>query len=210
MDTARIAYCKIHPGVGIARVGNSPDAYFIGPESPGIVPVPLDGRYKDDVGRVKRQAARFRIYAYAENGEVLGELGVGDAAIEWTVHLANTKADWFGFQSRFDTNPKTLRNAKIGEDERYKLRIDPGPRTIAGRNAGGDAKYRFDGGSFFDKPVPLGELRTDRDGHLLVLGGFGDSEAPAGEPIVQYANNDGWHDDTSDGPVSATVVLHAD
>ncbi|MDB5071776.1 MAG: Lysine-epsilon oxidase, partial [Candidatus Eremiobacteraeota bacterium] len=42
------------------------------------------------------------------------------------------------------------------------------------------------------------------------LGGFGDSEAPAGEPIVQYANNDGWHDDTSDGPVSATVVLHAD
>ena len=26
--------CKIHPGIGIARVGNSPDQYFIGPRRP--------------------------------------------------------------------------------------------------------------------------------------------------------------------------------
>ncbi|MEU5806551.1 LodA/GoxA family CTQ-dependent oxidase [Streptomyces sp. NPDC047718] len=31
-----IAHCEIHPSIGIARVGDSPDAFFIGPESPGV------------------------------------------------------------------------------------------------------------------------------------------------------------------------------
>jgi hypothetical protein len=34
-DTRHIAYCKIHPGIGIARLGNSADEFFIGPEAPG-------------------------------------------------------------------------------------------------------------------------------------------------------------------------------
>jgi hypothetical protein len=38
---------KIYPTIGIARVGNSPDAMFIGPEAPGIVP-DADGSYRDD------------------------------------------------------------------------------------------------------------------------------------------------------------------
>ena len=29
---------RIHPAIGIARVGDSPDDYFIGPEAPGISP----------------------------------------------------------------------------------------------------------------------------------------------------------------------------
>ena len=60
MDDGAIVRCMIHPGIGTARVGNSPDAYFVGPEVPGLVPDPPDG-FKDAQGRIKRQAARFRI-----------------------------------------------------------------------------------------------------------------------------------------------------
>ena len=60
-NQSAIVRYAIHPGIGIARVGNSPDEYFIGPEAPGEVPDP-DGGYKDSAGRIKRQAARFRIY----------------------------------------------------------------------------------------------------------------------------------------------------
>lgn len=58
---------KIFPPIGIARVGNSPDEFFYGPEVPGRAPAP-DGGFKDREGRVKRQAARFRIYAIGERG----------------------------------------------------------------------------------------------------------------------------------------------
>ncbi len=57
----------------------------------------------------------------------------------------------------------------------------------------------------------LGEIRTDDRGRLLVLGGNGRAAGwrlggrPA--PLGQDVNNDQWFDDTSDGPVSATIVF---
>jgi hypothetical protein len=51
IDTAKIAYCKIYPGVGIARIGNSPDEFFIGPETPGEPASPIGG-FKDKAGRI--------------------------------------------------------------------------------------------------------------------------------------------------------------
>lgn len=51
---------KIHPAVGITRVGNSPDDFFIGPELLGQDVTPQGG-LKDNQCRLKRQAARFRI-----------------------------------------------------------------------------------------------------------------------------------------------------
>src|SRR3954465_14575363 len=104
-DFARVATCRIHPGMGIARVGNSPDLCFIGPELPSDprTLTPPDGAFKDTSGRVKRQAARFRIYGYDEHGKNLGELpclgaddsaGMRKAKVEWTVHLANKKGAW--------------------------------------------------------------------------------------------------------------------
>ena len=47
---------KIHPGLGIARIGNSPTEFYVGPLTPGEVPDP-DGGFKDKQGRIKRQAA---------------------------------------------------------------------------------------------------------------------------------------------------------
>src|SRR5438067_2540588 len=76
-----IVYCKIFPPLGIARVGNSPQEYFIGPEAPGIVP-DGGGMYKDAEGRVKRQAARFRIYAFNARHEVIAELNIDHPDVE--------------------------------------------------------------------------------------------------------------------------------
>ncbi len=55
----RIVRAAIHPAIGIARVGNSPDEYYFGPEIPGGLPIAPDG-YKDASGAMKRQAGRFR------------------------------------------------------------------------------------------------------------------------------------------------------
>jgi hypothetical protein len=51
-------------------------------------------------------------------------------------------------------------------------------------------------------------LRTDEVGRLLVLGGFGLSQSLSGAPPVTFANNDGWHDDISDGPVDAKIKIN--
>ena len=61
-----------------------------------------------------------------------------------------------------------------GAEER-NLVIDPGPITINGINQSGD-NFKFNKGKFFDVEVPLGELRTDEKGRLIVLGGFGKSD----------------------------------
>lgn len=55
----------------------------------------------------------------------------------------------------------------------------------------------------------LGQLRTDAQGRLIVLGGQGNSsyQTQAPPPLATYANNDGWFDDASDGPVTATVTI---
>ena len=47
-----IARLRIHPAIGIARLGNSPDGFFIGPELPGDHAPPAGG-YKDGSGRIK-------------------------------------------------------------------------------------------------------------------------------------------------------------
>jgi len=205
----RIVRAAIHPSIGVARVGNSPDEFFIGPEVDE--PAPLDS-YKDPGGALKRQAARFRIYGYNAAGEAVAELTAQNADVEWTAHLANTKAAWYEFQIALDipeaqdptAPPSRLRNLDVVGDQRAQLAIDPGARTIRGSGRAGP-EYRFDTGTFFGTAVYLGELRTDEAGRLLVLGGHGHS-APAGhQRLTHFANNHGWHDDVSDGPVTATV-----
>src|SRR5262252_5210299 len=87
----RIVRAAIHPAIGIARVGNSPDEYYFGPEIPGGLPI-APGGYKDASGAMKRQAARFRVFGLDANGTVVRELTADEADIRWTVHLANKKA----------------------------------------------------------------------------------------------------------------------
>jgi len=201
-----IARAAIFPSIGVARVGNSKDAFVLGPEVPNPLPEP-PGWYRDGTGALKRQAARFRIYGLDSAGTVVAELTDADAEIKWTVHLANKKASWYEFQLAQDipeaasAPTQMLRNSTVGD--RAALNIDPGPRDITGRNTNGPA---FDSGRFMGKPVYLGELKTDEAGRLIVLGGRGYSSSYDHTKAITFANNDGWHDDVSDGPVRAEVT----
>lgn len=201
----------IYPAVGIARVGNAPVAtdadYFLGPEVSGQVPNPPGG-FKDAQGRVKKQGARFRIYGYDADGNVVKEITAKDAQINWRVHIANRKSAWYMFNNALDLQdmaiPSKFRNASV--TDRAQLIIDPGTVAITGTKTSGN-EYRFDKGSFMGTPVPLGELRTDEAGRLIVLGGDGHSASYTNAQAITFANNDTWHDDISDGPVRATITL---
>jgi hypothetical protein len=186
---------RIHPAIGIARIGNSPDEFFIGPERIGEEPNPPGG-FKDAQCRVKRQVARFRIFAHHDDGSV-EEITRAEADITWTVHLVNSKA----------SNP-----GRNNTESAADLTIDPGVRTVSAPNQ----RKVFDNGQikFSNAPattVPLGEIRSDAESRLLVLGGFGKSGSPAGTPLNGYFwASDDWYDDVSDGPVTAAIKIRAD
>lgn len=197
---------EIHPAIGITRVGSS-DEFFVGPEPDGAPPE----RYRDVTGALKRQAARFRIFECERHpdGRLLSareiDAGVG-VQITWTVHLVNRK----GAAPNFAKPGGGNRNRATGDANLDRhLIIDPGPRTCGGISAG---PIDFDSGTFMGVPVPLGELRTDGRGRLLVCGGHGISDSVPAQPnadlpIQGFADSNGWYDDTSDGPVRATLSL---
>ncbi|MBC7865742.1 MAG: hypothetical protein IAF38_22405, partial [Bacteroidia bacterium] len=191
-----------------------------GPEIPDVREEDK-GDYRDKQGRIKRQAVRFRLFGLNSKGKIVKELSAADGEITWTVHVANKKVAWFNFDQALDIPAS---QGYIGSDvpaiasvlrnrdtkDRNQLAIDPGPRSISGRSvnaSGKDKKYFFDNGMFFNTAVYLGELRTDANGNLIFLGGYGHSASNKNIPPVTFANNDGWHDDTSDGPVDATIKL---
>ncbi len=180
---------KIHPGIGIARLGNS-DNFYLAPEQPGALPIECttDGsekydaqgnpqrvsNFKDpnDPSKVKKQAARFKIFAYDaeddEKNDTEVKLGgvykfILESAvtaptvvegvvtdIEWTVHLANKKASWYEFlenDGQEGYSPShALRNATVDQpDLRRQLIIDPGPVTVdLKNNTGSFAKFGSD------------------------------------------------------------------
>jgi L-Lysine epsilon oxidase N-terminal/L-lysine epsilon oxidase C-terminal domain len=244
---------KIHPSIGIARLGNS-DEFYIGPESLSALPIDCNQygdttvengaektieNFRDDSGRIKRQAARFRVFMYDDKnpggielvvqdtkrgikGTVIqGLQGSGELVdIQWVVWMANKKSSWWEFHELsgehgyIDPTP-VLRNADV--TNRQALVIDPGPIFIKGSHghremaAGKNPEYT----QSFPPPLApasvdsLGTVRTDQNNHLLVVGAYGNSGSMMtglGEPqITEYANNDGWFDDLSDGPVTAVL-----
>lgn len=212
----QIVQVKIHPAIGVARVGNSSAAPFIGPESPHQKPLPPGSR-KDASGAIIKQAARFRVYGYNQAGEVVRELKLGQdgvSEIRWSVHLANKKASWYRFHVPLDIpeaasltpEQRGRRNADVIGAERRKLVIDPGIRTI---RASLHDVGTFDTGTIMGRKVPLGRISTESTGRLLVVGGNGKSASYAlpERPITGVANNDTWYDDVSDGPVTAQVTI---
>ncbi|WP_221794301.1 LodA/GoxA family CTQ-dependent oxidase [Oceanobacter mangrovi] len=217
---------KIYPPIGIARVGNATSKFYIGPETYRGLPIDPDTNqpitedgFRDEQGRMCRQAARFRIY---KDGEEITLATANVKDIRWTVHMANKKASWYEFATNegehgYASN-HPLRNAKVSD--RHSLIIDPGPRQISGASSSPVMldKYTVPAGyqgANFPPPLlfpttdsidTLGELHTDGSGRLLVLGGLGISgSGKANHGIQQYANNDDWWDDTGDGPVYATI-----
>ena len=212
-----IAYCRIFPGIGIARVGNSDEEPFIGPEVPGVIVEPENG-YKDSDGRVRKQAARFRLYAFAADGTNLGELTSDNAEIKWYLQLANKKANWWQFQGTAHvqqildeteiTCGKQQRNPTVHGKRRDELEISTERVSVSGPN---DVSEDMTG-TFLDygSQVVLGKCRCDDKGRLMVTGGNGLSDTIRGRDVAylwSYANNDWWFDDVADGPVEATVCV---
>ncbi|MEX2256084.1 MAG: LodA/GoxA family CTQ-dependent oxidase [Acidimicrobiia bacterium] len=201
-----IASIAIHPAVGIARVGNSADSFHFGPEVPGTI-ARSKGGYKDASGAIARQAARFRIFGLDAKGRVVRELTEADGTIEWTVSVANKKAQWYDFDVALDlpiAQPVGRRNASTTGADRDALVIAPGPKSIGGRTRGSVA---LDGGTFLGEDVPLGELMVDGSGRLVFLPATGVGYSPTSAPLTTFSDNDGWADDICDGPVLATVKI---
>jgi hypothetical protein len=216
---------RIYPGIGIARLGNSPDSYFLAPEAPDVGPIELanDGaplqpvrQYKDANHKLRRQGARFRVYEVttdAAGAETFAEVTAGNGVeIVWRVELANEKAaaGWFTSEA-LPENTHRLRNPDASQTD---LIIKPTFAPISGAKQTVVATTE---GKFKGKTVYLGELRTDAQGRLIVLGGTGNSASvPANQPLGDgsqaqghppndFANNWAWFDDVADGPVTAVV-----
>jgi L-lysine epsilon oxidase C-terminal domain/L-Lysine epsilon oxidase N-terminal len=189
---------RIHPSVGVARLGPSNET-FDGPEAPNedFVP-PLAGgrRYRDAAGNVRRQAAVFRVFEYeypntAEAAKVAGapsrirEITMNEAKITWTVEVANLKSL---------------------NDAGAQAPIKPPATSLSAKSAAlTDLKGDYNKGTPPLVPVLLAQIGTDAAGRLRVLAGKGDSKSPSGKPMTDYKVNPGWHDDICDGPVKATV-----
>ena len=263
---------KIHPSIGIARLGNTEEDFYLAPEQPGELPIACDNmgveefhedgkpvrvksfKYDGDLSLVKKQAARFKVFAYSDDNDEGEEIKVGGkymfiyetpvmaptlvegtvTDIDWTVHLANKKASWYDFKETDGMHgygpDHKLRNAEVNTpDLRRQLIIDPGPLTVNLTNNSGEfAKFGTDSkskdNSKYQKlsypqtfppsdiqPNPietLGGLRVNQqDKHirLIVLGGNGNSGSTKTPVISNFVNNDGWFDDISDGPVTASI-----
>ncbi|MFN7960766.1 MAG: LodA/GoxA family CTQ-dependent oxidase [Thermoanaerobaculia bacterium] len=234
---------SIHPRIGVARLGNS-HSFYLGPEVTGGLPIRcnrfgepvlVDGKpqavrhFKDRAGAVKRQAARFKIFATGEDGasrEVkLGEEGI--THIRWTVHVANKKPIWFTFSeltgdlefgewNSYEKQHVPMNNAATTNPvERKKLMIDPGPRSVEVPHQRQEfsrwtipADYphaSFPPTSLNPQINTLGEMMMDSEGRLIVLGGFGNSAGTS--TLSNFRGASDWWDDISDGFVLATLTF---
>ncbi|GAB5400315.1 MAG: hypothetical protein Aureis2KO_19000 [Aureisphaera sp.] len=226
---------RISPSIGIARLGSSKGQFYLAPETIGGLPFEADEygnkkgpviNFKDKHGQVRRQGQPFKIFTSDDKELTLDSPNV--ESIVWNVHLANKKAAWYnyselegnllyGVQNSYANRNVPFRNPDA--EDRQKLIVDPGPRTISGPKQ----KIGFDKASVPSSykdhasypPVKvssgtpvltLGDLVTDSDGRLIVLGGFGN--AGGNEPLTSYGGSSTWHDDISDGPVYCTVTFN--
>ncbi|MFD7659273.1 LodA/GoxA family CTQ-dependent oxidase [Actinosynnema sp. NPDC059797] len=175
---------RIHPSIGFARVGNS-EEYNLAPETMAALPLPdgsesgtlgglplrLDGAtitngdVRDGDGKLKRQAARFRVFAYSPADAERYPSGAGEeitigstvdgkevADIVWTVHVANKKANSYLLEAPGTTALPTIWQYRDGRTPPQrnpavdgvpddpvrvrKLTVDPGPRAIRGTEKG--------------------------------------------------------------------------
>lgn len=227
---------KISPSIGVSRLGNSTGQFCLSPDRIGGLPYEADQygnklgpikKFKDESSQVRRQGQLFKILDSNGNELTLNTPNV--ASMEWTVHLANKKAAWYqyselegnllyGEENSYQNRNVPFRNPSLTtEQERQTLIIDPGPRSIQGtRNSIGFDKSYVPAGYPAQYPPgvvssglaikTLGDLKTDDQGRLIVLGGYGN--AGGNEPLTSYGGSDTWHDDIADGPVYCAIQFN--
>ncbi|NER36032.1 MAG: hypothetical protein F6J93_18955 [Oscillatoria sp. SIO1A7] len=227
----------IHPAIGVARVGNHDDEFFLAPNEIGGLPINCDANGNETGGavsefkvggKIKRQGQKFRVYKYDDTGNAT-EVDLSDStqveSVTWTVRLANKKAVWYEYS-------ELLGNLLLGENNSYQnqnvprrnddvsdrqtLIIDSGEVQITGTEAQKELNDQVPGSHFpnpdeFDFPgkpddnygtlfTKIGDLKTDSQGNLIVLGGHGDSWGLT--ELEGYGGGNYWFDDISDGSVT--------
>jgi hypothetical protein len=192
--------------------------------------------FRDPEEKILRQGACFHVFEYDEDASGAlsnpREVTVGGEIldIEWRVHLANRKASFFQFSGQagaddlYVERSKSLSSAKLDDDHlngrnpdslnvldaarTARLDIDPGEQLISQRSHPGPVELSNPNTTLI--PIrSLGTLLLDERGRVVVLGGYGESNStdPDHNPIQDYANNDTWFDDASDGSVKARIIL---
>ena len=191
---------RIHPTIGFARLGTS-EGYYLAPDTSAGLPEPgtstvgglpirpgtesetiTSKDLRDEEGQLKRQAARFRLFAYDLDGpdsypngggvEVrIGSVVGGKTVtnITWTVHLANKKPNAYMVVTSLGVKayeggklPGTRNAFYYGTPDAptrlSALVIDPGPRAIAGRSQGPVEMKKTTVASFGDDRGQIEEL----------------------------------------------------
>ena len=110
-----MANLKIYPPIGVARVGNS--------ETPGV-PANWDSANKrffpfKENGKILRQAARFRIFEFDNNGNPTREITLQEGfKVEWRINVGNRKGSFFSFNGQS--------GARSGDNDPYVERASAG------------------------------------------------------------------------------------
>lgn len=218
---------KIHPAIGIGRVGSSTESYFIQSEVSGGSPFEIDTGgneiafqgYKDANKLIRRQGVRFRIFEYSDDNkdgefQVVREITSDIAKISWSVELANRKSaelhmtsiqgpEGEGIVVPNPSVPSVYRNNPSTGGSREDLVGKVNLNATSEKQSFPDRQF----GTIQGEKVFLGETTTDIMGRLIVVGGEGKAgswKTPA--PIMpNYLNNPDWYDDTADGKVDAEI-----
>ncbi|GES76036.1 hypothetical protein RCL2_000343800 [Rhizophagus clarus] len=227
----RLKKFAIFPALNVARVGNATkddgdDYYYVGSEIPGVYVGKGDPNFSFKVNdKLKPQAARYRIYGYDENDNNLGEINLKDEGwkdkdinlkIEWTVVLANRKAAHQYFDGMYGDH-KSIRNADWPHNRTTLEAVSE--QTLTSDEIGSEQNFKEFKGRVYRSNIQdndpsdgheleLGKMIIEEEGSLLIIGGKGNTGSfKDGALITQYANNDYWYDDTSDGSVDVKVTI---
>ena len=123
------------------------------------------------------------------------------------MHLANTKAAGLEFPGPAEGDAERDAAQCVANTRKDELTIDPGPRTVDRAEPGRGLRH---GARSKSAPSRCRWARSGPmdSGRLLVLGGFGVAELGAlrDRTIGNFADNDDWFDDVSDGPGRAVVT----
>lgn len=201
---------RVHPSVGIARMGNSSTTYFLTAEKPWKVFDPVQETIlgqankratgiRDTDGNLCKQGARFRVFCYQYLAvPLIGKLLLNvwectkaDYDIAWTAQVANRKAQAVG------TSLGAVKQPNAPDPVVLASSVASAVQTFTGKPAG---------------RLNLGSCFVDGNGRLIVLGSDGKAKKIGAGGVPRSPEGlfwAGFEDDAADGPIKARVTPKA-
>lgn len=189
-DLSGVEVFKIHPAIGCARLANNEEYYeffdYHERRKAGQAETLKYMSVRDGKHWMKRQAVRFRIFAYSADGGELGELTaqiMGQLGVRatWTAQVANRKLNVWSQ----GTTPVVAATASA---------------------TGGEAKQLFGANPWRAGNVWLGEIHGDGLFVPPMGGAYRITENTKIPPFGAHRSDNGILDTTSDGSVSVELA----